>query len=47
MASNTNASEKRRKHKGQKTGRARKRALNKKGTTRTEGELFGNILPRG
>jgi hypothetical protein len=47
MASNTKASETRRKNKNQKAGRDRKKALNKKGTTRTEREMFGNVIPRG
>lgn len=44
MASNTKASETRRKHKQAQSGKLRKKALNKAGTTRTETELFGNTL---
>lgn len=44
MASNTKATEYRRKNKSNKTGRDRKKALAKNGTTRTEAELFGNEL---
>ncbi len=46
MASNTKASETRRKNKQAKAGKPRKKALNKKGTTRTEAELFGNALAK-
>ncbi|MBI4816945.1 MAG: hypothetical protein HY791_11845 [Deltaproteobacteria bacterium] len=46
MASPTNSTVKRRVHKAQKNGRARKKQLEKKGTTRTEAELFGNTVSR-
>ncbi len=46
MASNTKASENRRKHKQAQSGKPRKKALNKKGTTRSEAELFGNTLAK-
>lgn len=46
MASNTKVSEIRRKNKQAKAGKGRKKALNTKGTTRSEAELFGNALAR-
>jgi len=46
MASNTKASELRRKHKHAQAGKKRKKALKKAGSTRSEAELFGNTLAR-
>lgn len=47
MASNTKATELRRKNKQTKVGRKARKAVARKGTTRTETELFGNALARG
>lgn len=42
MASKTQVTEHRRKRKIHKQGKARKRATNKKGSTRSAAELFGD-----
>jgi hypothetical protein len=47
MASNTKATELRRKNKQTKVGRKARKAVARKGTTRTETQLFGNTLARG
>lgn len=44
MASNAKKTEGKRTNRDRKQGKARKRALAKKGTTRTEAEIFGNVL---
>ncbi|MBI2376318.1 MAG: hypothetical protein HYV07_20150 [Deltaproteobacteria bacterium] len=46
MSSPTKSTSKRRQKKAQTNGRDRKKALAKKGTTRTETELFGNAITR-
>lgn len=44
MASNTKATEKRRKNKATITGRKARKKIAARGTTRSEAELFGNTL---
>lgn len=44
VASNTKISDNQRLRKTQKAGKARKRALEKKGTTKSESAMFGNKL---
>lgn len=44
MASKTQQTENKRKAKNRKQGSDRKKALASKGTTRSEAELFGNVL---
>ncbi|MEL6189377.1 MAG: hypothetical protein AAFU79_32540 [Myxococcota bacterium] len=46
MASKTQQTETRRKAKARKSGSDRRKALASKGTTRSEAELFGNVLER-
>lgn len=46
MASNSKSTETVRYNKKSKSGRNRKRAVTKLGTTRSEAELFGNTLKR-
>ena len=46
MASNTQQTENQRKAKKRKQGSDRKKALESKGTTLSEAELFGNVLER-
>ena len=46
MSSPTKATESKRLHKRRTNGRKHKRNRSKNGTTRTEAELFGNVLPR-
>lgn len=46
MSSRTQQTENKRKHKNRKQGADRKKALESKGTTRSEAELFGNVLER-
>lgn len=46
MASNSKQTETRRKAKARKSGADRKKALASQGTTRSEAELFGNVLER-
>lgn len=46
MASNTKKTEKKRQAKTRSGGRDRKREAEREGTTRSEAELFGNVLPR-
>ncbi|MBX2813366.1 MAG: hypothetical protein KTR25_16240 [Myxococcales bacterium] len=46
MASNTQQTEKKRQAKNRSQGAARKKALAAKGTTRSEAQLFGNVLER-
>lgn len=45
MASNTKKSETQRLRKTNRLGKQRKRALEKKGSTKSEAQLFGNVLP--
>jgi len=45
VASNTKISDNQRRRKTQKMGKARKRALEKKGSTKSEAAMFGNVLP--
>jgi hypothetical protein len=44
VASNTKISDTQRRNKTRKSGRLRKRSLEKKGTTKSELEMFGNVL---
>lgn len=46
MASNTQKTEKQRKAKTRNVGKDAKKARERDGTTRSEAELFGNVLPR-
>jgi len=46
MASNTRKTETKRLSKNRAQGKDRKRQQERAGTTRTEAELFGNVLPR-
>jgi hypothetical protein len=46
VASNTKVSDTQRRRKTAKAGKARKRALEKKGTTKSEAQMFGNVLPK-
>ena len=46
MASNTKISDNQRRRKTQKQGKARKRGLEKNGTTKSEAEMFGNVLSK-
>ncbi len=44
MASNNKKTEGKRKNRDRKQAKERKRKLEKKGSTRTEAEVFGNVL---
>ncbi len=46
MASNTKISDTQRLRKTHKAGKARKRALAKNGTTKSEAAMFGNVLAK-
>jgi len=46
VASNTKKTEKKRLAKARSSGRDRKRHLEREGSTRSEAELFGNVLAR-
>lgn len=46
MASNTQKTEKQRKAKARDQGQAAKKAREREGTTRSEAQLFGNVLER-
>ena len=46
MASNSKSTEIKRSQKTKKGGQGRKKSLARKGTTRSEAEIFGNVLPR-
>lgn len=46
MASKTQQTKNRRQAKNRKQGQARKKRLESEGTTRSEAELFGNVLER-
>ena len=46
MASSSKQTENKRIRRDRKQGKARKRQLEKKGSTRSEAELFGNELPK-
>ncbi|MEM1025560.1 MAG: hypothetical protein AAGD10_15960 [Myxococcota bacterium] len=46
MASNTRKTETKRLGKSRAQGKERKRKMERDGTTRTEAEIFGNVLPR-
>ncbi len=46
MASNTQQTENQRKAKTRRSGKAAKKARERDGTTRSEAQLFGNVLKR-
>jgi hypothetical protein len=46
MASNTRKTDSKRLSKNRAQGKDRKRKQERGGTTRTEAEIFGNVLPR-
>jgi hypothetical protein len=46
VASNTQKTEKQRQAKARDFGKAAKKVRERDGTTRSEAELFGNVLPR-
>lgn len=46
MASNSKQTEIKRTSKARGAGKLRKKALEKQGTTRSEAELFGSVLPK-
>lgn len=46
MASRTQQTDNKRKAKARKQGSDRKKGLESQGTTRSEAEIFGNVLPR-
>lgn len=46
MASNNKQTEIKRTGKARNAGKLRKKALERKGTTRSEAELFGSVLPK-